>query len=887
MILYSRSDIKFSMELMPDQSASQANPAFRVLVVVSRPLDQKELPTIADQWALINGLAAVKATVEIKVLRPPTIEGLRAEVLGGYDVLHFDGHGAFAIACPNCGALNAPGSRKCGREKCDASLEDELTRGYLAFEQVDGTEDALAADELAEMLQAVPGSPTKIVVLSACESAKGGDESLADSLIESGVPCVLGMIVSVPASLTIALSKPFYSGLGAGMAISNAFKSGLSAISKLPDVELKETGSKDGKWIKAREVPKLLGDGSMKLTKPNTHGSLILEKMKIFGVPDYDFVGEFIRGDPPNGRKGLLFQVINALNNSEKLVVLTGQGGIGKSVLAAVAARRMAWRYPGGVFWRSAENMELGLNELLDSFANIFGNEFRTLKLDAKQDAVLGYLGNYQTQSLIVVDNAEDIKDKALWRFLEGLPQLSAALVTTRLARPREGTQIAIHQMETSESVRLFILEARRRSSHFGEKHTKKDEWALNQIIRLLDGHPLGIKLAAGLVSSASLEGILGRIMEAPTNEVSDRFDFSYNTLNQSQKDLLQRMAAFGGTFAEWAIRDVSEGSLFEGDRAEPLSQWKVDLSELVQKSFVDLLEFPGWDESDNEIAVRRYRLHPLMRQYASIKAGDRAMKIHRSRAAHLFLGYVEHFRENFSALETEHDNILSGADFVNIAESWEMVERFAWTLDLYLRTRGYWKNLRTILENSARAAEKLSDKSGVSKSLHQMGMLAQDTGNYDEARRLYQESLKIDQELGDKSGVSRSLHQMGTLAQNTGNYDEARRLYQESLKIKQELGDKSGVSRSLHQMGALAQDTGNYDEARRLYQESLKILQELGDKSGIALSQAQLALLEEMLGNIEVALKLIKQAEASFKNLRSPYAELARQVKERLEGKS
>jgi hypothetical protein len=75
MILYSRSDIRFSMELMPDQSASQANPAFRVLVVVSRPLDQKELPTIADQWALINGLAAVKAPVEIKVLRPPTIEG--------------------------------------------------------------------------------------------------------------------------------------------------------------------------------------------------------------------------------------------------------------------------------------------------------------------------------------------------------------------------------------------------------------------------------------------------------------------------------------------------------------------------------------------------------------------------------------------------------------------------------------------------------------------------------------------------------------------------------------------------------------------------------------------------------------------------------------------
>jgi predicted ATPase len=462
------------------------------------------------------------------------------------------------------------------------------------------------------------------------------------------------------------------------------------------------------------------------------------------------------------------------MNNGEKLVALTGQGGIGKSVLAAVAARRMAWRYPGGVFWRSAENVELGLNELLDSFANIFGHEFRTLELDTKQDAVLGYLGDYQTQSLIVVDNAEDIKDKALWRFLEGLPKPSAALVTTRLARPREGTQIAIHQMENMEAVRLFVLEARRRSSRFGEKHTKQDERALDQIIRLLDGHPLGIKLAAGLVSSTSLEGILEKIVEAPPKEVSDRFDFSYNTLTQSQKTLLQRTAAFGGTFAEWAIQAVSEGPLFEDDRAEPLSQWKEDLSELVKKSFVDLLVLPGWDESGNEIAVMRYRLHPLMRQYARQKAGDRAMKIHRGRAAHLFLGYAEQFGRDFSALEAEHDNILSGADFAIIAESWEMVERFAWTLDPYLRTRGYWKNLRTILENFIKAAEMLGDKSGVSGSLHNLGALAQDTGDYKEARRLYQESLKIEQDLGDKSGVAFSLAQSALLEEKTGNIKKA-----------------------------------------------------------------------------------------------------------------
>ena len=135
---------------------------------------------------------------------------------------------------------------------------------------------------------------------------------------------------------------------------------------------------------------------------------------------------------------------------------------------------------------------------------------------------------------------------------------------------------------------------------------------------------------------------------------------------------------------------------------------------------------------------------------------------------------------------------------------------------------------------------QELGDKSGVSKSLHGLGWLAQETGEYDEARKLYQQSLKIKQELGDKSGVSKSLHRLGALAQATGEYDEARKLYQQSLKIKQELGDKSGVSISLHKLGHAGQRMGEYEEARKLYQQSLKIKQELGDKSGMALSQAQ-----------------------------------------------
>jgi CHAT domain-containing protein len=197
---------------------------------------------------LVNGLATVKTPASLHILRPPTIERLRNEILSGYNILHFDGHGTFALRCPNCMELNHPGNRKCG--SCDASLEDEKPMGYLAFEQEDGRQDALASDELAEMLQAVPGSPTKLIFLSACESAKGGDKSLASTLLNGGVPAVLAMKETVTVEATIALSKAIYAALGAGMTIADAFKNSLPALSRLPDSL--ETGTKAKTYLPCR-----------------------------------------------------------------------------------------------------------------------------------------------------------------------------------------------------------------------------------------------------------------------------------------------------------------------------------------------------------------------------------------------------------------------------------------------------------------------------------------------------------------------------------------------------------------------------------------------------------------------------------------------------------
>jgi tetratricopeptide (TPR) repeat protein len=440
--------------------------------------------------------------------------------------------------------------------------------------------------------------------------------------------------------------------------------------------------------------------------------------------------------------------------------------------------------------------------------------------------------------------------------------------------------------MEQEEAIRLFFREARRSFPKWGEHLGAEEQSSLAEIAGFMQGHPLAIKLVAVQSTRRSLAGIRDELRQNPPRGVSDRFDVSYNGLDEGQKDLFSRLAVFFGSMNENAIRSIC---LEEGQ-----SNWESDLEELVRSSFLDRAEIVALDEKGSEVTLYRYRLHPLMRQYAAGKAGDELLDRLRPRAAEYFLDYVRHFRDNFDMLEWERENILAGMDWAvgqqnsssgesKKAASTQVLE-FMSALDGYLDTVGYWVEYHLRLEQAVAATELLEDTNQKSIWIHNLGIISQKKGEYDEARKLYQQSLDILQELGDKSGVARSLHQLGMLAQDTGEYDEARKLYQQSLKIKQELGDKSGVARSLHQLGMLAQDTGEYDEARKLYQQSLEIAKELGDKSGIALSLAQLALLEEQMGNAKVALQLIRQAEAAFLELGSPFAERARKVRERIE---
>ena len=62
---------------------------------------------------------------------------------------------------------------------------------------------------------------------------------------------------------------------------------------------------------------------------------------------------------------------------------------------------------------------------------------------------------------------------------------------------------------------------------------------------------------------------------------------------------------------------------------------------------------------------------------------------------------------------------------------------------------------------------------------MHQLGMIHQDQGRYDDAVKLYQDSMKISEELADKDRIAKTLHQLGMIHHDQGRYDDAVKLYQ------------------------------------------------------------------------------------------------------------
>ncbi|ORX07088.1 helix-turn-helix transcriptional regulator [Mycobacterium szulgai] len=316
------------------------------------------------------------------------------------------------------------------------------------------------------------------------------------------------------------------------------------------------------------------------------------------------------------GRKEEMDQLAAALAD-DRLVTLTGAGGVGKTRLAIHLAKQTASQFDDGAWF-------VDLAPITDP-ALVPVRAARALGLrdqpgQATVDALTRFIGDRHL--LLVLDNCEHVLDASaqLVTTLLGVCPRLALLATSRepIAVAGEVSWRVPSLSLGDEAIELFVERARRVRP---DLHVDDETSVVAEICHRLDGVPLAIELAAARVRSLSLDEILhglhdrfrlltGGARAAVRRQQTLRasVDWSHALLTGPERLLFRRLAVFMGGFDRVAAEAVASGGEVERHQVLDL------LTLLVDKSLV---------VAEYSTGPTRYRLLETVRQYALEKLGE------------------------------------------------------------------------------------------------------------------------------------------------------------------------------------------------------------------------------------------------------------------------
>lgn len=317
------------------------------------------------------------------------------------------------------------------------------------------------------------------------------------------------------------------------------------------------------------------------------------------------------------GRSTQISDIGQALRDN-RLVTLTGAGGVGKTRLAVQVADVNAGEFDCGAWFVDLAPVT---NPLV-----VPVTVARTLGLpDQPGRSTMETLSRFvrNRKMLLILDNCEHLLDASATL---AVALLDAGPDVTVLATSREPIGIAgeltwrVPSLSVDgEAVDLFVDRARRTRPDF--RLTEDNSAAIVEICRRLDGMPLAIELAAARIRTLSLSQIVDglhhnfRLLAGGARTAVRRqqtlrasIDWSHAMLTEPERILFRRLAVFMGGF------DLDAAHAVGADADVEHFQLVDQLGLLVDKSLIVTEEVDG---------MMRYRLLETVRQYGLEKLAE------------------------------------------------------------------------------------------------------------------------------------------------------------------------------------------------------------------------------------------------------------------------
>jgi len=418
----------------------------------------------------------------------------------------------------------------------------------------------------------------------------------------------------------------------------------------------------------------------------------------------------------------------------ERLVTLTGPGGVGKTRLAAEASARLAGTSAGPAWFAGLAPVS-DPSEVPYAVLDALGLRERAIARRGAEAAGAGLADPLDracaalaaADAVLILDNCEHVIEAAASlaaRLLADCPRVRIMATSREPLRipgetlwvvaplPVPPIEATPSSMEISSSPAVRLLSDRATAVLPGFALEAGNAAAVARICRALDGMPLAIELAAPWLRTLPPAQLAERLDDRfalltggsrtalPRHQTLRAvIDWSWNLLSEPERVLARRLAVFpGGAALEAAERVCADAEL-------PPAAVLPALSGLVSKSILHTADGPGG-------AGPRYLMLETVRAYGLerlAEAGEEAT------VRDAFAGYYLDFAETadpmlrtaaqvrwFRELMAEHDNI-------NAALRWAVSRGDARTALRFVRALGHYWSQRGRGEGDALAREVLA----------------------------------------------------------------------------------------------------------------------------------------------------------------------------------
>jgi predicted ATPase/DNA-binding CsgD family transcriptional regulator len=612
---------------------------------------------------------------------------------------------------------------------------------------------------------------------------------------------------------------------------------------------------------------------------------------------------------------------IKELLSHNRLVVLTGAGGMGKTRLATEIAIAQHKHFNDGAYFVSLAPIESS-TQMVSTIAEMIGFSFH--EGGNQQRQLLEFL--QPKTMLLVLDNFDHLITEAelVTKMLQAVPGLKFLITSRSRLNLQEEQLYPIEGMDVpdkfdnpekairSGAIKLFVQRACLVKRDFVLADDNVQE--VIQICRLVEGMPLAILLAAAWVETISpaqigreikqdIDFLEMRFQDAPKRHWSIRaiFDYSWALLSEREQEIFKALSVFRGGFTRQAAQVVTTVSLQE-------------LRAYVNKSLL------------NSTSAGRYQIHELLRQYGTEKLTQNYAAFKAACDSHSAF-YCAYLQDRESELKTEQRLIIlaqlkTELDNIHTAWNWaihqgqmdrleQAMESLANLYQWMGRYRDGEESFRTL---ATKVASSNTENGGrlLAKALIWQARFNRDLGytnlaiqlsrqsldilnspklsshdtrleraaalfclgsatlrhDYGNARNLWTQSYKLYQEIGEHGGMSHVLGYLSMIAWELGQYDEAIRLVERNLAIQQALGNKIDIGNMYSTLGWIKLTQGQFEQAEKLARKCMTYYRETGDQAHIAKGFRDLAATKIFLGEFHEAHALLEESVAAYKEL-------------------